>query len=370
MFDKDRDPRYPKQIWFVLLMALLLIILVVAILLGQAPERASQATTASRGTDAAPEEGSAASAALGHKPSPTFTQGVLPQTATPSLAFPLSTREPSVATAAPTASTEALRTETRPTCTGLREEHYWLERPIPATGNIKVDRFYPYASRGDGTYPIHHGVEFVNPLGTEVLATAPSTVVLVGEDDTTVYGARTDFYGLLVILELEARYHDQPVYVLYAHLSETRVQTGQRVETGDTIGLVGMTGYAEGPHLHFEVRYGANDYGHTVNPELWLRPLANHGTLAGLVQTLDGVPVPEVRIGLYRPQSPNRLVRELVSYPVEKVNRDPSWCENLSTGDLPVGEWLVKVYRGGTLWYQTVRIEPGRTTWLPIHVTR
>jgi murein DD-endopeptidase MepM/ murein hydrolase activator NlpD len=49
---------------------------------------------------------------------------------------------------------------------------------------------------------------------------------------------------------------------LYAHLSRIDVASGDRLQGGGRIGLVGSTGYSTGPHLHFEVRRG----GTQVNP--------------------------------------------------------------------------------------------------------
>jgi murein DD-endopeptidase MepM/ murein hydrolase activator NlpD len=57
------------------------------------------------------------------------------------------------------------------------------------------------------------------------------------------------------------------VSTLYAHLSGFNVSDGQRVSRGATVGFVGQTGLAAGPHLHFEVRVN----GKTFNPLAYVR---------------------------------------------------------------------------------------------------
>ncbi len=245
-------------------------------------------------------------------------------------------------------------------------DHYWLQRPIAPEENDRVARFYPYASRADGTYPVHRGVEFVNPSDTPVLAAAPGTIVVAGDDGTQVYGDGTDFYGKLVIQELDRRYHGQPIYVLYGHLSQVDAKVDQQVEAGERIGLVGMTGVAEGPHVHLEVRYGENDYDRTVNPELWLTPKEGEGTLAGQVLSPTGEPLPEVKLVLRRADRPEEIARDVLTYPHEEVNPDPLWNENFATGDVEAGDWLVKLYHEGQLYTAEVSVEAGATTWLTI----
>jgi murein DD-endopeptidase MepM/ murein hydrolase activator NlpD len=87
----------------------------------------------------------------------------------------------------------------------------------------------------------HTGVDLPAALGTPVAAAAAGQVTFAG---WTAGG-----YGQLVIVA-----HGSGVRTFYAHLSRIDVGVGQRVATGTTIGLVGATGRATGPHVHFEVR--------------------------------------------------------------------------------------------------------------------
>jgi murein DD-endopeptidase MepM/ murein hydrolase activator NlpD len=48
--------------------------------------------------------------------------------------------------------------------------------------------------------------------------------------------------------------HSNGVRSMYAHLSRIDVRVGERIAAGSPIGLVGATGHASGPHLHFELR--------------------------------------------------------------------------------------------------------------------
>ncbi len=86
----------------------------------------------------------------------------------------------------------------------------------------------------------HLGVDYAAPHGTAVRSVGHATVEFAG-----VRGG----YGNVVELR-----HDKTQTTLYAHLSQVDVKVGQKVEQGQTIGSVGATGWATGPHLHFEFR--------------------------------------------------------------------------------------------------------------------
>ncbi len=96
----------------------------------------------------------------------------------------------------------------------------------------------------------HYGVDFAAPAGTPVRAIADGVVAKAGW-----YGAN----GRLVRLV-----HTDGIESAYAHLSriETGVTRGKTVRKGDTIGYVGSSGRATGPHLHFAVYR----HGHYVDP--------------------------------------------------------------------------------------------------------
>jgi murein DD-endopeptidase MepM/ murein hydrolase activator NlpD len=88
----------------------------------------------------------------------------------------------------------------------------------------------------------HKGVDYSAPTGTPVKASGDGKVIFAG---------RKNGYGNCVILQ-----HGKEYTTLYGHLSRfaSRLKVGTPVEQGQTIGYVGMTGLATGPHLHYEFR--------------------------------------------------------------------------------------------------------------------
>jgi hypothetical protein len=209
-----------------------------------------------------------------------------------------------------------------------------------------------------------------NPIGTPVLAVAPGTVVVAGSDETQVYGLKPNFYGQLVVVQLDREFHEQPVFVLYGHLSRVMAHVGQRVTKGDVLGEVGMTGVAIGPHLHFEVRVGANSYADTRNPELWLKPLPGHGTIAGVLLDAEGNPIPEALINFHQAEQPDRRWREAWTYASDEVNPDEEWGENFVMGDVPAGSYVLKISVNGRLYTREVNVKAGTTSFVTIETQK
>ena len=88
----------------------------------------------------------------------------------------------------------------------------------------------------------HSGVDYSAPRGTPVVAANAGRVALVGD---------YFFPGRLVALD-----HGLGLYTLYFHLDSVAVAEGDRVDRGQTLGTVGATGRATGPHLHFGAQLG------------------------------------------------------------------------------------------------------------------
>ncbi|ESJ09983.1 peptidase [Cupriavidus sp. HPC(L)] len=101
---------------------------------------------------------------------------------------------------------------------------------------------------GGRDHPLHHqwlqhkGVDFAAPTGTKVFATGDGEVDFVGQQNG---------YGNIIVIK-----HHNGYSTYYAHLSRfAGIQQGQRVMQGQLIGYVGSTGWATGPHLHYEFRH-------------------------------------------------------------------------------------------------------------------
>jgi murein DD-endopeptidase MepM/ murein hydrolase activator NlpD len=112
---------------------------------------------------------------------------------------------------------------------------YPLPESVPVTSPYGW-RIHPIS----GQKKFHAGIDFGADHGTPVLAAVTGQVKYVGD---------LGGYGNVVLLE-----HNPQQQTLYAHLSETLVESGTWVQQGTVIGLVGSSGYATGPHLHFELR--------------------------------------------------------------------------------------------------------------------
>jgi murein DD-endopeptidase MepM/ murein hydrolase activator NlpD len=89
----------------------------------------------------------------------------------------------------------------------------------------------------------HEGIDLPAPVGTPVFAAGDGQVAYAG---TGIRG-----YGKMVVVK-----HAGDLLTVYAHNSVLLVAQGQPVRAGDRIALVGQSGRATGPHLHFEVRSG------------------------------------------------------------------------------------------------------------------
>jgi murein DD-endopeptidase MepM/ murein hydrolase activator NlpD len=248
-------------------------------------------------------------------------------------------------------------------------EHYWLRRPIPEGGTVWTDKAYPYGGTRGGTLRPHHGVEFYVSTGTDILAAASGTVVVAGTDAETIYGPHANFYGNLIIIQLDTPFLGQPVYTLYGHLSQVLVEEGQHVDAQEVIALSGATGVADGAHLHFEVRVGQNRYENTRNPLLWLYPFPDHGTLAGRVIGPGGELVHGQQIFLRRIDASSKYA-ETTSYANAGVelNADEGWGENFSFDDVAAGYYEVEVRQGDEKFREEVWIYPYRTSFVEIRL--
>jgi murein DD-endopeptidase MepM/ murein hydrolase activator NlpD len=104
----------------------------------------------------------------------------------------------------------------------------------------------------------HYGLDIAAPEGTPVLAASSGVISLAHEN--------MFFTGKTILID-----HGLGVSTIYVHLSEISVEVGQRVERGQLVGLVGMTGRATGPHLHWGLSWGQV----RLDPQLVVPPMMN-----------------------------------------------------------------------------------------------
>jgi murein DD-endopeptidase MepM/ murein hydrolase activator NlpD len=251
--------------------------------------------------------------------------------------------------------------------------HFWIGRPfLPSVGNQLSATSYQFGSTAGNRYRPHHGVDISNPMGTPVLAATEGEVVHAGLDDPDVLGPYPNFYGNAVVIRLDRRLTvgdgALDVYLLYGHLSQVFVTVGQRVKPDDVVGAVGMTGIAIGPHLHVEMRLGANTYRHSVNPYLWLQPLGDNGAVAVRLLTADGRTWPGARLTLARFEGGQATWARLIEtyLDTENIGPDPTWGENGAMEGVPPGFYVLVGVVNGESVRTELTVNAGQTSFVEI----
>ena len=107
----------------------------------------------------------------------------------------------------------------------------------------------------DNETKFHYGMDLAANSGDDIVCFAAGTVMEVGENNTS---------GKFLRVE-----HEDGYATMYAHCGQIYVEEGQKVESGEKIALVGATGKATGPHLHFELTHD----GVYLNPAFYLAAL-------------------------------------------------------------------------------------------------
>jgi murein DD-endopeptidase MepM/ murein hydrolase activator NlpD len=99
-----------------------------------------------------------------------------------------------------------------------------------------------FGVRGDpitGVSRFHNGIDLANDVGTPVMAAMSGRVIMLGFNPN---------FGRYIILS-----HPEGFQTLYGHLDSFLVRKGQRVKQGESVGLMGNSGYSTGSHLHFSI---------------------------------------------------------------------------------------------------------------------
>jgi murein DD-endopeptidase MepM/ murein hydrolase activator NlpD len=169
---------------------------------------------------------------------------------------------------------------------GKTHQAMWFQEPV-ATGSATKGAYYTLAGESLRRAFLASPLEFsritsgfqmrFHPilklwkahLGVDYGASTGTPVRSVGDGVVEFAGVQTGF-GNVVMLR-----HANQIETVYAHLSRINVKQGQNVSQGQNVGLVGATGWATGPHLHFEFRInGVHHDPQTIARKNESRPVA------------------------------------------------------------------------------------------------
>lgn len=241
-----------------------------------------------------------------------------------------------------------------------------LRPPLSAADETRINWGFPYGSDGSGRYLLHNGLDMTQWPGAPVLAVADGTIRVAGADAGERYGLRCDWYGQLVVLELDERWNGLPVFALYGHVRGLLVEPGQRVTAGEPLAEIGAGGVATVPHLHLEIRVGENEYDATRNPVLWLGPDEVSGVIAGRLLDADGHAWEGVRLTLIDVTGESEFLTTwtYLDDPQDLIAPDEQWAENFVFGEVPPGQYDLYTALEGVEYRQRLTVEAGQISFV------
>ncbi|ACL21824.1 Peptidase M23 [Desulfitobacterium hafniense DCB-2] len=170
---------------------------------------------------------------------------------------------------------------------------YDLGLPSPVSSPVNAGYLYGEKLNSSSTYG-HMGMDFAAPIGTSIYSTYVGKVITKGDLGGASYGK------YIVIESTHPYYTNTKFYHYYCHMSElsSSIQVNTTYPAGTYLGLSGQTGNASGPHLHYEIRMGANNWYAQRNPEGFLGRSSkdNYAALRGKVLTSSGSYARAIRI--------------------------------------------------------------------------
>lgn len=279
--------------------------------------------------------------------------------------MPINRRCPDPAPQIPDYTRYFLDGESWPQPQANAQAHFNFIKPVLGGGRTIINKTFPYGSDGGGRYLLHNGIDIAGELGMPVLAVADGTVVVAQSDESELYGWRCNWYGQLVVIELDEQWQGQPIYVLYGHVLNLTVEVGQQVAQGEPLAEVGIGGAATVPHLHLEVRVGSNEFGATRNPMLWISPGTTRGVVAGRLVDPQGRPWQGVIVTLIENSEEEPEFINTWSYqgdPESLIQPDEAYAENFVFADVYPGEYILYVKLQGVEYRQPVQVVAGELT--------
>lgn len=242
-------------------------------------------------------------------------------------------------------------------------DHFYFARPIAAN-----EINWPLANyRYGGVFfanVVHTGIDIPVKTGTPIYAAGPGRINWAGYGLYRGTEDEDDPYGLAIVIRHDFGYQGQTLYTVYGHMSRIDVSRGEKVETGDMLGLSGATGNVTGPHLHFEVRIGKNNFSRSRNPELWLSPPQGWGILAGRIMDDEANLLKREEVIITSKVTGEKYT--VKTYGGGASNPDEYYKENFVIGDLPAGKYTVFVPQVKSA-YIDVQIYAGRVSFFTLY---